>query len=64
MRNNNKTSYQRSISKSKKLGLQECKAILNQNGNNYTDEDILLIRDWLERLADIFVEDELSKPKE
>ena len=36
-----------------RLDLATCKEILNANGNNYTDEEILLIRDYLYQLAEI-----------
>jgi hypothetical protein len=39
-----------------KMSLKECKAILNINGNSYTDEEILKIRDYLYKLAAIEVE--------
>ena len=35
------------------LTLNECKEILNEEENNYTDEQIILIRDWLYYMADI-----------
>ncbi len=35
------------------LTLNECKEILNEEENNYTDEQIILIRDWLYHMADI-----------
>ena len=38
-----------------KLTLKECKAILNANGDLYTDEQILRIRDYLYKLASIEV---------
>ncbi len=36
-----------------RLDLATCKEILNANGNNYTDEEILRIRDYLYQLAEI-----------
>lgn len=36
-----------------RLDLAACKEILNANGNNYTDEEILRIRDYLYQLAEI-----------
>ena len=30
-----------------KLSLEQCKKILNVNGNSYSDEDLLKIRNWL-----------------
>ena len=35
------------------LSLNECKKILNEEENKYTDEQIILIRDWLYHMADI-----------
>ena len=45
------------------LNLNECKKILNENENLYTDEEIILIRDWLYHIADIAIDefDEKSK---
>ena len=37
------------------LTLNQCKKILNENENLYTDEEIILIRDWLYRIADIAI---------
>ena len=34
------------------LTLNECKKVLNNNNKNYTDEEIILIRDWLSHFAD------------
>jgi hypothetical protein len=39
----------------KKLSLIECKKILNTDGLNYTDEEVLKIRDWLYQMADIAI---------
>ena len=39
-----------------KISFKECKAILNQNSNLYTDEQILKIRDYLYKLAAIEME--------
>ena len=36
-----------------RLDLATCKEILNANGTNYTDEEILRIRDYLYQLAEI-----------
>lgn len=43
----------RTIENEEKLSLGFCKKILNQNGNEYSDEEILLIRDYLYQLAEI-----------
>lgn len=36
------------------LTLQKCKTILNDN--ELTDEEVLLIRDWLYQLADLAID--------
>ena len=36
------------------LTLQQCKTILNDN--ELTDEEVLLIRDWLYQFADLAIE--------
>jgi hypothetical protein len=41
------------IKESDKISLSECKRILNKNGNNYTDDEILTIRNWLYFIAGI-----------
>ena len=48
--------YKNVTSYKNELSLVQCKKILNQNGNNYSDEDVLLIRDWLSHYADIVIE--------
>ena len=40
----------------KKLSLIECKKTLNTNGLCYSDEEILKIRDWLYRVAEITID--------
>jgi hypothetical protein len=35
------------------ISLTDCKRILNRNGNNYSDDDILRIRDFLIVLAEL-----------
>lgn len=37
------------------FSLQACKKILNRNGNQYTDEEIYKIRDYLYQLVEIQV---------
>ncbi len=37
----------KTLNNSDKISLTECKRILNINGNNYSDEEILRIRNWL-----------------
>lgn len=36
-----------------KISLQECKAILNKNGENFSDEEVKSIRDFLYSLIEI-----------
>jgi hypothetical protein len=36
-----------------KLSLEFCKKILNVNGNDYSDDEVLRIRDYLYQLAEI-----------
>ena len=38
---------------SSKMDLETCKRLININGNKYTDEEILKIRDFLYQLAEI-----------
>ncbi len=45
----------KSATENKKLSLVECKKILNTDGLNYTDEEVLKIRDWLYQMADIAI---------
>lgn len=40
----------------RKLSLVECKKILNVDGEQFNDEQIIKIRDWLYRMADIAIE--------
>jgi len=42
----------KAIKESEKFSLSKCKEILNRNGKNYTDEEILTIRDWLYNVAE------------
>ncbi len=59
------------VTVSAKLPLKHCKKILNSNGRNYTDEQIILIRDFLYAMATLdylyFTEhlkaDTLTKPE-
>lgn len=48
-----------------KLSLAHCKNILNRNGKNYTDAEVILIRDFLYAMATIdylfFTEQYLKK---
>ena len=36
-----------------KLSLAECRKIVANDGQQYTDEELLKMRDWLDNLADI-----------
>jgi len=38
---------------SEEFDLETCKQILNVNGNQYTDEEIIRIRDYLHQLVEI-----------
>ena len=38
------------------LNLKECKKILNTNEKEYSDDEVILIRDWLYRFAEIALE--------
>ncbi len=40
----------------RKLSLVECKKILNSDSLNYTDEEVLKIRDWLYHMMDIAID--------
>lgn len=43
----------KSIGASEKISLTDCKRILNANGNNYSDEEILKIRNWLYHYSEL-----------
>jgi hypothetical protein len=43
----------KTIRESEKLSLEQCKKILNVNGNNYSDEEILKMRNWLYRYSEM-----------
>lgn len=43
----------KTIRESEKLSLAECRKLLNVNGVNYTDEEILKIRNWMYRFTEI-----------
>jgi hypothetical protein len=38
------------------LTIKECRKILDNEGEGLTDEDIILIREWLSNMADIVIE--------
>lgn len=44
------------VSPDRRLTLSACKKILNTDGLNYTDEEIIKIRDWLYVMADIAID--------
>lgn len=46
----------RTGNENRKLPLSECKKILNQEGENLTDEQVLQIRDWLFDFAEMVIE--------
>ncbi len=37
------------------LSIDECKSILNQDGLEYTDEEILIIRDFMYQMAEMTI---------
>ena len=39
----------------KKLDFKECKKILNKKGQNYTDEQVQEVREFIDELAEIIV---------
>jgi len=43
----------RTIKESERISLTECKKILNKNGNHYTDNEIIEIRNWLYFISEI-----------
>jgi hypothetical protein len=43
----------KSIRESERISLTECKKILNKNGNHYTDNEIIEIRNWLYFISEI-----------
>jgi hypothetical protein len=42
--------------KDRKVSVEQCKKMLNKNGNNYTDEEVEKIRDFLYVLVHIEME--------
>lgn len=40
------------------LTTEECRKLLGEDGKSYTDQQIIEIREWLMRLADIAIEAE------
>ena len=42
----------KNISESEKISLTECKRILNKDGAKYSDEEILLVRNWIYHVAE------------
>ena len=56
----------RAIKESERISLTECKKILNKNGNHYTDNEIIEIRNWLYFISEIALkslEDSEAKQK-
>lgn len=55
----------RAIKESERISITECKKILNKNGNHYTDNEIIEIRNWLYFISEISLasleESELDK---
>lgn len=54
----------KTISESEKISLTECKRILNKDGKKYTDEEIILIRNWMYHVAEFTLAFVESKSKE
>jgi hypothetical protein len=44
------------------LSITKCKKILNRNGIHYTDDEIIILRDALYKLAQIILENDNCKP--
>ena len=38
------------------LTIKECERILNRDGNQYTDEQLTAIRDYISELAEVYVQ--------
>ena len=49
---NSKTSIN-NIRGNSKLSLAECRKVVSKGKEQYTDEELLKIRDWLDNMADI-----------
>lgn len=53
------------IKTEEKLSLEHCRKVLNRDGLNYTDEEVILVRDYLYAMAEIdylyFTEEILKK---
>lgn len=45
-----------SVAGNSRLSLVECKKTLTGDGDEYTDEQVIKIRDWLYHIADIAIE--------
>lgn len=43
----------KTIRESEKLSIARCRAILKENGKQFTDEEIILMRNWLYQLAEL-----------
>lgn len=46
----------KSDSSNSKISLTECKKILGSNGSLYSDEEIIIIRDWMYHISDIAID--------
>ncbi len=44
------------VAENKKLSVIECKKILNTDGLCYTDDEVLILRDWLYHMAHIAID--------
>jgi hypothetical protein len=54
----------KTISESEKISLTECKRILNKDGKKYTDEEIILVRNWIYHVAEFTLAFVESRSKE
>lgn len=43
------------VSSDRKMSMLACKKILNKDGLDYTDEEIIKIRDWLYLMAELAI---------
>ena len=46
----------KTLRESERLSVNQCKKILNTNGNTYSDEEILKIRNWLYHYTEMTIQ--------
>jgi hypothetical protein len=44
------------VANNNKLSLPECRKVIGKESINYSDEELIKIRDWLDNMADIVLE--------